>query len=105
MAAADVLVLASWAEGTPNVVLEALASGRRVVASAVGGVPDLLADPALGELVPARDPAALATALVRAARAPYDPIAIAARGARGGWADSARALLGVLTDAIAERRP
>lgn len=104
MAACDTLVLASWAEGTPNVVLEALAAGRRVVGSAVGGIPDLLGDPALGELVPPRDPAALAAALVRAARAPYDPVAIAARGARGGWADSARQLLAVLTDAAAGAR-
>ena len=66
MAAGDVLTLASWAEGTPNVVLEALASGRRVVATAVGGVPDLIDDALLGELVPARQPAALAAALARA---------------------------------------
>ncbi|MCE9575444.1 MAG: glycosyltransferase [Deltaproteobacteria bacterium] len=104
MAACDTLVLPSWAEGTPNVVLEALAAGRRVVGSSVGGIPDLLAEPALGELVPPRDPAALAAAIVRVARAPYDPVAIAARGARGGWADSARQQLGVLTDAVAEAR-
>lgn len=100
LAACDVLTLASWAEGTPNVVLEALASGRRVVATAVGGVPDLLDDPLLGELVPARDPTALAAALDRALAQPYDPDAVAARGARGGWDASAAALADVLRAAI-----
>ncbi|MEZ4399975.1 MAG: glycosyltransferase family 4 protein [Kofleriaceae bacterium] len=102
MAACDVLTLASWAEGTPNVVLEALASGRRVVATAVGGVPDLLDDDALGELVPARQPAALADALGRALGQPYDDAAVAARGARGGWDASAAALAQVLRDAVAD---
>ena len=96
MAACDVLTLPSWAEGTPNVVLEALASGRRVVGSAVGGIPDLLADAALGELVPARDVAALAIALGRAAAADYDPNAVARLAARGGWAESAAGLAAVL---------
>ncbi len=96
MAACDALVLPSWAEGTPNVVLEALASGRRVVASAVGGVPDLITSPLLGELVPARDPDALAAAMTRAAAAAYDPAAVAAAGARGGWDASAAALHEVL---------
>jgi len=99
MAACDVLTLPSWAEGTPNVVLEALASGRRVLATAVGGVPDLLTDATLGELVPARDVSALASALARAARAEYDPEEVARLGARGGWDDSADRLLRVLHEA------
>ncbi len=103
MAACDVLALASWAEGTPNVVLEALAAGRRVVATAVGGVPDLLADPALGELAPARDPDAFAAALERGLATPYDPVLVAARGARGGWTASALALHQVLDDAVRQR--
>ncbi len=99
MAACDVLALASWAEGTPNVVLEALASGRRVVASAVGGIPDLLHHRSLGELVAPRALDELADALDRALSAPYDPAAVAALGARGGWAASAEALHQVLASA------
>ena len=102
MAACDFLTLPSWAEGTPNVVLEALASGRRVVASAVGGVPDLLADRTLGELVPPRDVSGLADALARAAYTEYDPQEVADRGARGGWGDSAGRLLRVLREACHE---
>ena len=100
MAACDVLALASWNEGTPNVVMEALASGRRVVATAVGGVPDLLPDRALGDLVPPRDPAALAIALERALTTPYDAAAVAQHSSRDGWGASADALAGVLADAV-----
>ena len=105
MAACDVLTLPSWAEGTPNVVLEALASGRRVVASSVGGIPDLITDAQLGELVPARDVAALASALGRAARADYDPAAVAIQAARGGWAESAARLAAVLAAACGKSAP
>ena len=99
MAAADILVLPSHSEGTPNVVLEALASGRRVVASAVGGVPDLITSPTLGALVPPHDPDALADALMLALRRPYDATEVARLGARGGWAASAAALHAVLKEA------
>jgi glycosyltransferase involved in cell wall biosynthesis len=101
MAAADALVLPSWAEGTPNVVIEALACGRRVVATAVGGTPDLVTGPELGELVPPRSPARLADALERAAAAVYRAEDVAAAGARHGWAESARRLEGSLREALA----
>jgi len=99
MAACDVLVLPSHAEGTPNVILEALACGRRVVATNVGGIPDLLVRPELGAMVPPRDPPALAAALTAALEAPYDPAEIARLGARGGWEASAAALHAVLAEA------
>lgn len=99
MAACDLLVLPSHAEGTPNVVLEALASGRRVVATRVGGIPDLVTRPELGELVEPRAPDALAAAIVRALPTPYAPAAVAELGARGGWEASAAALYEVLVGA------
>ncbi len=102
MAAADVVVLASWNEGTPNVLLEALASGRRVVATTVGGIPDVVHAPALGTLVPPRDPPALAAALATALRTPYDAAEVAALGSRGGWTASAAALADVLRRAVDE---
>ncbi len=105
MAAADILVLPSRAEGTPNVVLEALASGRRVVASAVGGIPDLITSEELGSLVPPRAPDALAAAIVRSLHSPYNPATVAALGARGGWDASAAALYEVLVGAVSANEP
>jgi glycosyltransferase involved in cell wall biosynthesis len=99
MAACDVLVLPSHVEGMPNVVLEAFASGRRVVACAVGGVPDLITSPTLGALVTARDPDGLSAALTQALRTPYSPEAVAELGAHGGWDASAAALHAVLSAA------
>ena len=103
MAASDMVVLASWAEGTPNVLLEALSCGRRVVATAVGGIPDVVSSELLGELVPPRDREALAAALERGLDRRYDPVQVARAGGRGGWAESARALHAVLEAAAAER--
>jgi glycosyltransferase involved in cell wall biosynthesis len=62
ISAADMLCLPSRREGCPNVVLEALAAGRPVIASKVGGVPELLNDQN-GIMVPAGDPVALAIGL------------------------------------------
>src|SRR6185312_8449317 len=63
MSAADVFCLPSHMEGWPNVVLEALASGRGVVATRVGGIPELVTDGKNGVLVPPKDPEALAAGL------------------------------------------
>jgi glycosyltransferase involved in cell wall biosynthesis len=98
MAAADVITLPSWMEGQPNVVLEALASGRPVVASRVGGIPDALRDPETGILVDARDVPALCSALAAALARPWDPARIV-RSAPGSWDDSADRLYEVLRQA------
>ncbi len=62
LAAADGLVLSSAYEGLPNVVLEAMAAGLPVVATRVGGVPELV-DDSTGLIVPPADPTALAAAM------------------------------------------
>jgi glycosyltransferase involved in cell wall biosynthesis len=65
LAAADIFVLASDYEGLPVALMEATALGLPVVATAVGGVPEVITDGVEGLLVPAQDPHALATAIER----------------------------------------
>lgn len=60
----DAFVLPSLAEGISNTILEAMASGLPVVATAVGGNPELLEDLATGRLVPSDDVEAMAQALL-----------------------------------------
>jgi len=67
LAASDVFALASDWEGTPLAVMEAMAAGLPVVATAVGGVPELVSDSVTGLLAPAGDMRALAKALSRVA--------------------------------------
>ncbi len=66
----DLLVLASHWEGMPNVVLEAMAARRAVVATDVEGSGELVIPGQTGWLVPPRDPTALGSALLAAAHDP-----------------------------------
>lgn len=62
---ADVVVLPSYAEGLPKILLEACACGKPVVATSVDGCRGIVKDGDNGLLVPAKDPAALASAMRR----------------------------------------
>lgn len=77
-AAADVVVLCSDDEGSPIALIEAMAAGKPVVATRVGGVPDVIVDGVSGVLVPPRDPQSLADALLALIA---DPTRAAALGA------------------------
>ncbi len=105
LAAADVLALPSWAEGTPNVVLEALAAGRPVVASRVGGIPDVLLEGVTGTLVTPRDAADLARGLREALGRRWDEATLVA-SAPPSWDESAGRLFELLWEAAkGEARP
>jgi teichuronic acid biosynthesis glycosyltransferase TuaC len=99
MAAADVITLPSYREGCPNVVIEALASGRPVAASDVGGIPELMDDHS-GRLFPARDAGALAVALEEVLAEKWDPAEISARHSRS-WSDVADDVQKVLEQVLA----
>jgi glycosyltransferase involved in cell wall biosynthesis len=65
LAACDLFVLPSLYEGLPITVLEAMAAGKPIVATAVDGTKEALVDGESGLVVPARDPVALAAAISR----------------------------------------
>lgn len=70
LAAADAWVMPSLSEGLPLALLEAMFAGKAIVASAVGGIPEVIVSERDGLLVPPRDPAALAAALGRVIESP-----------------------------------
>ena len=82
LAAADLFVLPSLYEGLPVSVLEAMAAGRPVVATAIGGTDEAVTSEETGLLVAPRDPAALASAIRRLQADPAlaRRLAAAARG-------------------------
>jgi glycosyltransferase involved in cell wall biosynthesis len=69
MESLDVFVMPSFTEGTPNSVVEAMACGKPIIASDVGGIPDMIGEDS-GILVPAGDMSALAEAMLRLAQDP-----------------------------------
>lgn len=93
LAASDLLTLPSYHEGTPNVVLEALSSGRPVVATHVGGIPDICSAPLYGELVAPGSVAALVRAYERVLSAAHVPDQIAACPGLYDWDENARRVL------------
>lgn len=101
MTAADLVTLPSYMEGCPNVVLEALACGRPVVASNVGGIPEIMSDDC-GRLVPPRDPAALADAIGSVLDQSWDPATIAAHRSRS-WSTVAAELMKVFELVLSNR--
>lgn len=99
LAAADLLALPSYSEGHPNVLVEALACGRPVVASDVGGIPEVV-DASCGLLVPPRDAQALGAALEQALAREWDADALAQRFSRS-WDQVAGETLLACSEAVA----
>jgi L-malate glycosyltransferase len=87
----DVVVLPSIkSDGVPQVIIQALAMRKPVVASAVGGIPEVIQHRCTGALVPPNDPQALADAVVQMLRNPQ--LAAAWAQAGGQWIDTHYAL-------------
>jgi glycosyltransferase involved in cell wall biosynthesis len=83
LARSDIFVLPSRSEALPNALIEAMAAGLPVVASRVGGIPEIVTDGQNGVLVQPGDPAALATAVVHLIDHPGSAIALG--GAARSW--------------------
>lgn len=98
LGACDLLALPSHHEGTPNVVLEALASGRPVVGSRVGGIPDAVPEGRAGLLVMPRDVDDLTRALREALDRRWDEGALLS-AAPPSWEESAARLHDLLFEA------
>jgi glycosyltransferase involved in cell wall biosynthesis len=105
----NLFALSSDFDNSPNVVLEAMASGLPVVTTDVGGVREFVADGVGGAVVPPRDAAALAAALERYL---VSPVLAQTAGAHNGqraraefsWRTSARRLLDVYHRVLSERQ-
>jgi teichuronic acid biosynthesis glycosyltransferase TuaC len=104
LGSAHLLCLPSLREGCPNVVLEALSSGRPVVASAVGGVPTLV-DATSGALVRPADPSGLARAIDDVLGREWDAAALRAKVATRSWGEAASAYLDVYRAAARPAMP
>jgi glycosyltransferase involved in cell wall biosynthesis len=97
LATVELVVHPSWAEGFPNVLLEAMCAARPVVATRVGGCPELVTDGDNGILLPPRQPAALADAIERLLA---DPARARDMGRRGRAAVEARFSLERMTATV-----
>jgi len=107
MQAADLLVLPSFSEGRPNVVLEAQASGLAVVATRVGGTPELVEDGVSGLLVDSGDPGQLARAITRLRQDGAERQRLGEEGRRRAasftWQASARQVKGLYEQVLGGR--
>lgn len=97
MNACDIFCLPSMNEGCPNVILEALACGKQVVATKVGGIPEIITSEEQGVLVPPGNADALANALEQALRKP----ARSRAEKMISWQENARRVHGELEKVVA----
>ena len=96
--------LASSREGWPNVVHEALGCGTPVVATDVGGVPDLIPSEEHGYVVPIGDQESLVEGLRKALQRSWDRDAIARRARARSWAVVASEVMAPLREIVADSR-
>ncbi len=102
MAAADLVTLPSYMEGCPNCILEAHACGRPVVATNVGGIPEIMSEE-FGQFVPPRDSTALAQGLAAVLDQTWNAEALSAKWSRS-WNTKAAELLEIFESLVPARQ-
>lgn len=105
LSAADVFCLASYTEGWPNVVHEALACGTPVVATRVGAIPEMIPSADYGRVTPAKDEASLLIALRSALQTEWDRDQIARWGGARTWNLVATEVLAVFRSIVHGEAP
>jgi glycosyltransferase involved in cell wall biosynthesis len=103
-AAADLLVLASSREGWANVLLEAMACGTPVVATAIWGTPEVVDQPAAGRLMPERSAKAIVSAVTSLLADPPDRAATRRHAERFSWGPTTAGQIDLFRRVLAERR-
>jgi glycosyltransferase involved in cell wall biosynthesis len=98
-AAADLTTLPSYNEGVPNVIMESMSCGVPVVASDVGGIPEVLADFA-GIMVPSKDVVALTAGLSEALVRKWDANEIRRHAGTYTWKNTVDQIESIMKDAI-----
>lgn len=109
LCAADCVVLPSLSEGLPTIAVEAMMCRAPLVATAVGGTPEVVKDGETGLLVPPRDPASLATAVSRILDDSSFSAALTARAEQVAkseltWEANARKTVVIYQDALAHKK-
>lgn len=102
MNASDVLCLPSLAEGTPNVIIESLCCGLPVIASKVGGIPEVITDSRLGILVPPGNPDELSLALKEGLQRKWDRDFIVSDSHRFSWINTAKQYYQLISEIMVE---
>lgn len=98
--ASDILCLPSLSEGWPNVLMEAFACGKPVVASRVGGVPEIITSDKLGIMVPPGDIEKLAEGIEQALKTSWNSQLIRSSVAHRTWDIVAQEIYEVVTDVL-----
>lgn len=102
MNAADYLCLPSHNEGVPNVVLESMRCGTPIIASNVGGIPEVL-DARCGVLVPAKDIKAIANGIDKARKTQWNRDEIRKVSQKFKWSENTNVVYQIISEAVGER--